>query len=235
MDADRDIVLTRDQVRRVDQLAVSEYLIPSIVLMENAGRNAADWIAAEFANTMQATILCGSGNNGGDGFVIARHLANVGWPVRIGLLGDSAKLRGDARTNHDIAAAMRIPMTTIASNSDAENVAASLTPQTIVVDALLGTGFSGAVREPMAELIRRVNGSDNAGVVAIDVPSGLDCDTGEVENVAIHAVATVTFVAAKPGLVLPSASQFVGTIVVRDIGAPPALIDRVRRKTDNIE
>jgi len=235
MACDRNILLTRDQVRLVDQLAVSEYLIPSIVLMENAGRNAADWIAAGFADTKQATILCGSGNNGGDGFVIARHLANVGWSVRIGLLGDSAKLRGDARINHDIAAAMRIPMTTITSDTDAENFAASLTPQTIVVDALLGTGFAGAVREPMAELIRRVNETDNSGVVAIDVPSGLDCDTGQVENVAIRANATVTFVAAKPGLILPSAAEHVGTLVVRDIGAPPTLIDRVRQKPDNNE
>lgn len=235
MDADRDIVLTRDQVRLVDQLAVSEYLIPSIVLMENAGRNAADWIAANFTDTKRAAILCGSGNNGGDGFVIARHLANVGWSVRIGLLGESAKLCGDARINHDIAAAMQIPMTTITSDTDAADFAAGVTPRTVVVDALLGTGFSGAVREPMATLIRRINETDSAGVVAIDVPSGLDCDTGSIENVAVRAGATITFVAAKPGMILPSARMYVGKIVVRDIGAPPALIDRVRRIPDNNE
>lgn len=234
MDLDQDMVLTRDQVRLVDQLAVSEFHIPSIVLMENAGRNAAEWIAANCASASGAVILCGPGNNGGDGFVIARHLSNFGWSVRVALTGDPARLCGDARINYEIADAMDIDITVIENEADVVDFAGKIAPDELVVDALLGTGFAGAVREPMAALVRRVNEAIKAGVVAVDVPSGLDCDNGSVENVAIRADATVTFVAKKPGLINPLAASHVGRVVVRDIGAPRCLIDRVTQISEDI-
>jgi NAD(P)H-hydrate epimerase len=218
------IRLTRRQVRQIDQLAVEQLKIPSILLMENAGRGAAEWIHGKWSEGPgSVAIFCGTGNNGGDGFVIARHLHNHGWRVRIYLVGDERRLAADAAVNYEIIRAMEIPVEKLTTEQAILAAGAAPAPEDVVVDALLGTGFSGEVREPVAGAIRAINAASVRGVVAVDVPSGLDCDTGEVANVAVRATATVTFVAAKPGFERGEGAGLVGEVIVVGIGTPPEL------------
>lgn len=228
MDQNNTTALTREQVRRVDECAVHELHYPSIILMENAGRNAAQWIMANLADHgRRVRIFCGTGNNGGDGLVIARHLHNAGWRVDVCIAGDAQRMSADAETNHIIARAIGIPREVVADEAAIERAVRRIDGQTVVVDALLGTGFSGKVREPLAGLIEALNRVTAARVVAVDVPSGLDCDSGEVASVAVRADCTITFVASKPGFMRAEGPRHCGEVIVSDIGTPPALIDRV--------
>lgn len=223
-----DLILTRQQVRRVDELAVTDLKIPSLILMENAGRNAADWILRAYANASgHVHIFCGTGNNGGDGFVIARNLRNAGRRVRVYIIGDPERMTPDASTNHAIADAMGLPIGYLADEGAVGEACARIAADDLVVDALLGTGFSGQVREPLATAIRQINAAASRDVISIDVPSGLDCDTGEIGGVAVKAAVTVTFVATKRGFKANSARGQVGHVVVVDIGTPPSLVRRV--------
>lgn len=220
-------ILTRDQIRRVDHLAINKYGISGPVLMENAGRNAAMVIRESYGPTGSAFICCGVGNNGGDGCVIARHLHNVGWSVRVMMTDVPTRMTPDTKANFRIVEAMGLEPT-IAPQEDAQLAAVqSLKPDDVVVDALLGTGFRGEVRSPTAELIGAINAAGKRAVIGIDVPSGLDCDTGEPSNATIRADVTVTFAANKIGLTKPAAAPYVGRVCVADIGAPPELIAEV--------
>lgn len=233
-----ELFLTRDQVREIDRLAIEELGIPGVVLMENAGRNAAD-IVLDMLEEMddqnllenevpRVAVMCGGGNNGGDGYVLARHLYNTGVEVAIFSAKDPAELVGDAKINADIAGRMDLPATLITNEEQLNAMLSELRSADMVVDALLGTGFEGDVREHLANVIRTCNElhRDGAAVLAIDVPSGLDCDTGEPSNATIAADTTVTFVAMKKGFT-KRASRFTGQVVVVDIGAPLDLIEQV--------
>ncbi len=214
--------LTREQIREIDRRAIEDYGIAGVVLMENAGRNAAELIRANLTETVQPTavcILCGRGNNGGDGFVIARHLSNAGLKVEIILCADPTKLAPDAKVNHDIASKMEIPIRPFA---ESEAVACVARAQ-VVVDALLGTGFSGEVRPPLDRAIELINSADHALKIAIDVPSGLDCNTGQPAATTVRADLTITFVAPKTGFA--SAAACTGQVLTADIGAPRMLLN----------
>jgi len=223
---------TREQVRAVDTHAIEVLGIPGLVLMENAGRQAAERIRLHLAQTSadRVVVFCGTGNNGGDGFVVARHLANWGVRTEVYLAGDAGRLSPDAAVNHRIVRSMGLPVRTISNEAHAQQAAAALEPTDLVVDALLGTGFQGAVRPPMDALIRAINQAHHGLTVALDVPSGLDCNTGSVANIAVQADLTITFVAPKVGFKAPSALSYVGQVTVCDIGAPPDLIHRVPPK-----
>ena len=211
--------LTRQQVRRIDELAVEIYGMPTIVLMENAGRNAAEFILLQCSDCLQQVVLLvGPGNNGGDGLVVARHLHNQDVDVLLLLCCDPQRLRGDAATNYQIAQKMSLSM----RSWDREDPIGG----SLIVDGLLGTGLSRPVEGQPAEIIAEVNRSQ-ARVVALDVPSGLDVDTGEPLGVAIHADWTVTFVAEKIGYSQPSARTFLGQVHVADIGIPRQLIKQI--------
>lgn len=215
--------LSRAQIREIDRRAIEDYGIPGVVLMENAGRNAA-LVMLQFLNQERICrfcILCGRGNNGGDGFVIARHLHNLGHTVNIVLVGEADRLAADARINHDIVSKMDLPIYDFESPS----VERLLRESEVVVDALLGTGFSGEVRAPYDRAIELMNSCPSATRVAIDVPSGLDCDTGAAAVHTLRADLTVTFVARKRGFDIPPAPEYAGKIVVADIGAPRELLD----------
>jgi NAD(P)H-hydrate epimerase len=221
------IILTRDQVRRVDQLAVERYGISGIVLMENAGRNAASIISSEYGSAGNALICCGPGNNGGDGCVIARHLHNDGWSVRLLVTGDESRMSPDMLTNYQIARAMGLRVQATTDGAEQATAAATVHGDEILVDALLGTGFQGTVRAPTDRLIKAINAAGARAVVAVDVPSGLDCETGEPSNATVRADLTITFVAIKAGFTLPAAQPFVGRLHVADIGAPRELIAEI--------
>lgn len=218
------LILTRDQVRQIDQRAIDDYAMPGVILMENAGGNAANIIGQNYGHLPEkrVAIFCGPGNNGGDGFVIARHLHNAAWQVRIVLAADEDKLTGDALINFRIVRRMPIPIEPIRPGDAAIGWAE------LLVDALLGTGFSvsGEVRDPLGELIGRINAAGKP-IVAVDVPSGLDSQTGQPARSTVKADLTVTFVAVKSGLVEPEAREYVGKIVTADIGVPKELIRKI--------
>jgi len=225
-------IFSRQAARQVDRLAVERYAIPSIVLMENAALHLAE-VALDLAHTEPARILvvCGPGNNGGDGLAAARHLHNAGTQVEIVLSGPEDASRGDAAINLTIAKRMglRISCTTPgAPRAELDAAARRLKPE-LVVDALLGTGLDRPVAEPIATLIRAINAMAQAGtlVVAADLPSGLDCDTGEPLGVAVRATSTVTFVGLKPGFLRLGAQEYLGDVVVADIGAPKELTEQL--------
>lgn len=222
--------LTRAEVREVDRLAIEEYGLPGIVLMENAGRNAAR-LLHELGISGPVAIACGRGNNGGDGFVIARHLQLLGHEVRLVLACPLADYRGDAAVNADVVRRAGLANLDL-STASPEDWAAALRGAVWIVDALLGTGATGAPRGAVATAITAINEARAAGegrgvrVFAVDLPSGLDCDTGDRAGACIRADVTATFVARKPGFDAPTARDLTGAVHVLDIGAPAALLVR---------
>lgn len=227
-----ELVLTRNQVRRIDELAQSDYGMRSIVLMENAGYGASRFIDELYGPRGVALVACGTGNNGGDGLVIARHLHNAGWIVRVVIAGDAASMSPDCAANDRVIQAMGMERRIAADAGVLCEYCGSIGRDDVVVDALLGTGFKGAVRPPLAAFIERLNATAKRGMVAIDVPSGLDCDTGLPGGVAIRADFTITFVALKPGYLTDSGRNHTGECHVVSIGVPIELIDRASRLTE---
>lgn len=231
---DAPIVLTRDASRELDRLAREEFGVPSIVLMENAAAGVATHTIGLLRGREDRGVLivCGPGNNGGDGLAAARHLANAGVPVAIALSTRPGSYTGDAAINLGIVERMRLPIDAPGPAAPAEAFRASarrLGRPGVVVDALLGTGLSRPVEEPVASLIAEIEGWRKGGsaVLAVDVPSGLDADTGEPMGVAVRATTTVTFEALKAGFLSLAAQEYVGEVVVTGIGAPRCLLERL--------
>lgn len=219
--------LTRDQVRELDRRATADYGVPSIVLMENAGRGLADRIrqlGPGLPGGTHIVICCGRGNNAGDGFVLARHLDLRGVPARVLIWGDPKELQGDAATNYQILNKSEIGMEIFAEGHDPARLSRLLGEASWIVDALLGTGSRGAPRPPLDAVIRQLN-EHAAPKVAVDLPSGLDCDSGEAADPTIVAAHTLTFVAHKPGFLKPGADRYTGQVRVLDIGAPRKLLE----------
>jgi len=215
--------LSRAQVSELDRRAIEEYGVPGVVLMENAGRGAAE-ILLRLGVHGQVVLCCGKGNNGGDGFVIARHLDNAGVPVRVLLFCAPEDLTGDAAINQRILARAGLPLQVFTGEAlDAGRLRQELAPAEWVVDALFGTGLSGPVRAPLNRVITAINECP-ARVLAVDIPSGLDCDTGEPLGPTVRAHHTVTFVAQKKGFANPAAGPWLGRVHVADIGAPRVLL-----------
>lgn len=221
--------LTREQAREIDRLAMEKYGVRGIILMENAGRECiriADDMLGDCDNPT-VEVFCGTGNNGGDGFVMARHLWNRGYAVRTWLVGDVQEIRekeSDASINLDIVQRMGIPVEEITSEKDVEGAVGEAAEADLMVDALLGTGITGNVRGLYAPLIQSMN-ETGVPILAVDMPSGLDCDTGEVRGVAIRARRTVTFVMKKRGQTKLGAENFTGRIHVAEISVPRQLIE----------
>jgi len=219
--------VTRDEMRELDRRAIEEFGIPALVLMENAGRGAADEAARlyrERALNGPVLVFCGAGNNGGDGFVVARHLVNAGLDVRVFCCFDRARAdrRREAGINLAVCERMGVPIRDVLKPQDVEGVRAELVPGALVVDALFGIGLTQPPREPQATLLRVLN---EAGLVtlAVDVPSGLDADTGTPLGVALRADVTATMACPKKGFRCSGAIAYVGRLVVVDIGMPARL------------
>jgi NAD(P)H-hydrate epimerase len=213
--------ISREQARQLDRRAVEEYGMSSIVLMENAGRGVADRLC-ELGVQGLVTICCGSGNNGGDGFVVGRHLDLRGHAVRVLVFCKPDAIDGDAAANYRILLAAGIPVDHLL---DPAQFASRLAGSSWIVDALLGTGARGEPRPPLDAAIEAMNAS-GAPLMAVDLPSGLDCDTGKPASQTVHATHTCTFVAPKPGLLAPASKRFVGRVHVVDIGAPRKLVEQ---------
>ena len=221
------LVLSREQVRRIDTLAIERYGMSGLVLMENAGRGAVDALLAFdpslLGSSSPVAILCGKGNNAGDGFVIARHLEIRGVACRVLLLAPAEQLTGDARANFDILRHTDVPIVDVSSGSLETLLEQYAGGAAWRVDALLGTGATGEPREPFAAAIRWMN-AQSARRMAVDIPSGLDCDSGKPAAATVRADLTTTFIAAKPGFFVPQAKPFVGELRIVGIGVPPRLV-----------
>ncbi|HEX4795269.1 MAG TPA: NAD(P)H-hydrate epimerase [Humisphaera sp.] len=213
--------LSRNQLRQIDRLAAERYHIPGIVLMENAARAATDVAMEMLADPRdkQVLILCGGGNNGGDGLAIARHLHNRGSKVQIALTIDPQRYQNEALVNWKIISAMNFPVAP-ATAGLIETLRANL-----ILDAIFGTGLTQPPRPPFADLALAVNRSGKP-VLAVDIPSGLDCDTGQPLGECIRATRTITFAAQKLGFARAEAQEFLGTVTVGDIGCPSELVSK---------
>ena len=220
------VVMSRDEVRAFDSWAINELGIPGVVLMENAGRSCAELIKEKLADVTapRVCIFCGTGNNGGDGYVIARHLLNSGFSVVVVIIGDRNKIKGDAKINLDILERLGQPIERLnLSDSDIPGrVKGFAGGADMLVDGLFGTGLSGKLSDEYKQLIENIN-AQRCPILAVDIPSGLDCDTGEPLGAAIKASWTVTFAAVKKGFTSAKAiTQYAGEIFVASIGAEPA-------------
>ena len=219
--------MTREEVRSLDATAIEEYGIPGIVLMENAGRGATEIVLTMLAgiDSPRVAILCGKGNNGGDGFVMARHLHNRGIPIETFYLGQASEAGdGDAAVNLRIVQKMGLPFEEVTTVGRMATLAKRLKDYDLIVDALLGTGLSGEVRAPLRALIEAINACGKP-VLAVDIPSGLDANEGTPLGVAVRATRTTTFAATKVGFAKPEALKYCGQVTVVDIGAPRCLVE----------
>jgi NAD(P)H-hydrate epimerase len=235
-----DFFLSREQVRELDRRAIEEFGVPGIVLMENAGRGCAELLMRLNPERLPTVILCGPGNNGGDGFVIARHLDNVKWPVFAWVAGARDRIAGDALVNYLAADKCRAGLIQVQAMKDGGGFARVFTEvwgtntSCWMVDAMFGTGLARPLDAGYAELVGIVNASGQP-VLAIDIPSGLDCDTGEPLGPTIRATHTATFVAPKLGFQNPNAKQYTGEVHVVDIGAPRVLVEQYHRSRSEPE
>lgn len=222
---------SRADLREIDRRAAAEFGVPTLLLMESAARGVAEATldGFEVPSRALALVVCGTGNNAGDGLAAARHLHNAGVRVRIVLaLGD--RLNGDAGVHLDIAKRMGLK---IVPPDDADAFAGipaawgRAKGEGVVIDALFGTGLSRSLAGPALRAVRGINalGARGVPVLAVDVPSGLDADSGDVLGDAVCADVTITFVGLKPGFLNPAAGSYLGDVIVADIGAPRALVE----------
>jgi len=223
---DRPLHLSRDDLRALDARAIAELGIPGAVLMENAGRQAAELLLAALRQQLFAgrrapppwrvAVVCGTGNNGGDGYVLARHVQRAGHAVECWATG--APTTEDARTNHAIALRLGISVLALSDERSLASAATAWGHCDALVDGLLGTGLRGAPRAEPSAVITAMNGAARPFKLALDLPSGLDCDEGVAAGACFRADLTVTFAARKLGFACASALPWIGAVRVADLG-----------------
>jgi len=220
-------IATSDQMRQIDKIAIEQYGIPGVVLMENAGKRVAEEVMGILKEKAAGVVLfSGKGNNGGDVMVAARHLYNRGMEVKVFLLAEEDDIKGDARINLLIAKEMNIPIYKLVDKEDLEEVQKALECAGAAVDGILGTGLKGNVRGIALEVISIINNS-NCSVVAVDIPSGIHGDTGRICGECVKADLTVTFAYPKAGLLQYPGAEYTGELIVADISIPHRIADSV--------
>lgn len=214
-------IATKQQMNQLDQYTMQKLGLPGVVLMENAGFAVVQEIIRDAKGTKPAVlVLAGGGNNGGDGFVIARRLVDADFPVRVMLAVNENQLKGDAKVHFDAYTKRNL----IIADYNVERLNDWLMNSEIVVDCLLGTGTQGEVRSPLKEIIETVNEAQKT-VYAVDIPSGVNANNGEVANVAIKAFKTITFVMPKVGFFMQNGPQYIGEWKVADISVPGSVVE----------
>ena len=216
--------VTTRVMREIDRRAVEEYGIPSLILMENAGMACAREVGKLIpAGRGRISVFAGRGNNGGDGFVAARHLSNRGFQVGVFFFQDPSEMKPDPLAHFRILEKMGLRLWDCGRGFDEVNVRRVLRRSDAVVDALFGTGLSKTIEEPFKTVIEWINAS-GLPVLSVDIPSGLNADTGEVMGIAVRAARTVVFGLPKKGFYLKAAKRYTGKIVVADISLPSQLL-----------
>jgi ADP-dependent NAD(P)H-hydrate dehydratase / NAD(P)H-hydrate epimerase len=231
-------ILTAAQMAEVDRLTSECFLIPSILLMENAGRSFVDELDKFCSGLDKKNILifCGRGNNGGDGFVVARYLLLGGAMPTVMLFADPEMLKGDARTNWQIAQAMGIPIHIFSVPSDAESHLNGMATPDVIVDALFGTGLSKPIGPEFLPILQWIEKtSSHSCVAAVDIPSGLMADSADIPGPAVKAALTITFSALKLAHITPPAADFAGKVVLVSIGSPPILFENTEYRWNLID
>jgi NAD(P)H-hydrate epimerase len=225
--------VTVKEIQKLDRIAIKEFGIPSLVLMENAGRAVAEEVKKYLRRKKRprVCIVCGLGNNAGDGFVVARHLANAGIPTKTFLIGKASRLKHDAAVNFRILKRSKyiIKGVTVQHPLPAREVIRA----DVVVDAIFGVGLNREIAEPFRSAIGTINRKAKY-VVAVDIPSGLDGTTGAIYGVCVKADRTVTFSFPKKGFLKDCGPWQTGTVVAVDIGIPAQVIKKVLGDTYNL-
>jgi NAD(P)H-hydrate epimerase len=218
-------LLTAEQMKEIDRRSTEEYLIPGLILMENAGLRVLETIAGLIGELRNAKIiiLAGKGNNGGDGLVLGRHLINAGAQVETFLLGEPRNMSSDAYINYSILEKMTDSLFPLSVDEDVDRLKIALLSADLIVDAIYGIGFRGSLNDFETRVAQMINWSQ-ARVVAVDIPSGVEANTGMINGVAIRANHTVTLALPKIGLVLDPGREWVGNLTVADISIPQALL-----------
>ena len=221
-------ILNAAQMREADRYTIEDIGIPALVLMENAGRQVVAAMVSAFADldALRVAVVSGRGNNGGDGFVVARTLLQRGIETSVFVIGTLADVRGDARTNLDILGRLGVTVVEIADEQSWELHFSEISQCSLIVDAILGTGLKAAVAGMMETVIADMNASD-IPIVAVDLPSGLSADTPRLIGDCVDASLTVTLAAPKLPLVLPPGEAYAGDVVIADIGIPYEVIESV--------
>lgn len=231
----RAVTLSVKEARELDRRAQEEFGIPSILLMESAGQCLANAIRVNLippTQSCQVVFICGTGNNGGDGYVAARHLFQRGLLSRVFVAGDTAALSTDAGVNYRIIQNLGIPCEPLESFASAR--ASWDRKPVVLIDAVVGTGFRPPLRPAVATAIHTINDfrkthNSTVRIISVDIPSGLDGDEGPVQPDVVRATLTVTFACHKPGLLLPASHPYVGRLELADIGIPEKLMSSVAR------
>lgn len=220
--------ITSQQIQRLDSIAINQYKIDSLFLMENAGRSVADEVVSILKNKKikKIAIICGKGNNGGDGFVAARYLINQGFEVKNFLLGKVKEITSDSRANLDMLLKSNQKILEIPNLKAFNSMEKNIKDCSLIIDAIFGVGLKGKVKEPFKTVINFLNRSGKM-VVSIDVPSGLDANTGLPLGVCVKADKTISFTLAKKGFFLNQGPDFVGKLKIAGIGIPKSLIQRI--------
>ena len=223
-------ILTADQMREIDRVTIEQRGVPGLVLMENAGLRVCEFLAEKYSplDQQRIVILCGRGNNGGDGLVVARQLVVRGLSagLHVVLFGDAERLKGDAAVNYKMLRAVDFAPFTVGDSEEWQDLRPKLLPATIVLDALLGTGLRGPAEGLFLEVIRDLNANfQHASIVAVDMPSGLPSDSGEPLGEAVRARHTVTFTAPKVSQIFPPNCEAVGGLCVASIGTARSVLE----------
>ena len=229
-------VTTAAEMRELDRLAIETYGIPDVVLMENAGAQVVRILGQEYPDlkARRVAVLCGRGNNGGDGFVIARYLHTMGVSVQVFIMGEPGDIRGAAATHLDILRRVGVAPEPVRTTEAAQAVGARLTAYDLLIDALLGTGLKAEVSGVFPRMIAAMNASGRP-IIAVDIPSGLSADVGTILGEHVRAHLTVTMALPKRGLLLYPAAEHVGRLVVVDIGFPAAVREHAAIRCHVIE
>ncbi|WP_432665998.1 NAD(P)H-hydrate dehydratase [Wukongibacter baidiensis] len=219
-------VALSDEMKKIDKTAIEKYGIPGVVLMENAGRVVAEEIINEFGIDSKLTIVCGRGNNGGDGYVLARHLYDKGYDLKVFVLGEKSGIGGDALINYKIINNLGVNIEEIVNDEDLMKLKENIIDYPIVVDSLFGTGLNNEVGGIPERVINIIN-EYGKHIIAVDIPSGIGGNDGKVYNVAIKANKTITFGLPKCGNLIYPGAEYNGELLIKDIGIPNEIIKNV--------
>jgi hydroxyethylthiazole kinase-like uncharacterized protein yjeF len=228
-------IVNAAQMKKIDHTAINEYNIPGIILMENAGLSVLEEVLESLRSkeNQKVAIVCGRGNNGGDGYVVARHLFNRGVDVEVFIIGSPEKIMGDAGINYNILRKLDVKISYLLKDEDLNRFRDSLAQCDIIVDSIFGTGLTRDVDELFKKVIHIMNGAQK-GIISIDIPSGVGADDGRIYGAAIKANKTITFQLPKIGNYNYPGAEYTGELKIKDIGIPKEIIDKMDLKVNLI-